>query len=140
MNSSKFNNQTLNESIHEIVESLKLDKGIQVSTQLPEDLLDKDGDPDLKLNLVRLVQEALTNTIKHSDASKVAINGKKLTDRLELSISDNGKGFDTSAIKPGIGIYNMQNRVQVYHGEMDIVSTLGKGTEIQIRIPRNIHN
>ena len=140
LNSSKFNNQTLNESIHEIVESLKLDKGIQVSTQLPEDLLDKDGDPDLKLNLVRLVQEALTNTIKHSDASKVAINGKKLTDRLELSISDNGKGFDTSAIKPGIGIYNMQNRVQVYHGEMDIVSTLGKGTEIQIRIPRNIHN
>ncbi len=140
LNSSKFNNQTLNESINEIVESLKFGKGIQISTRLPEDLLDIEDDSDLKLNLVRLVQEALTNTIKHSEASKVAINGKKLTDRLELSISDNGKGFDTSAIKPGIGIYNMQNRVQVYHGEMNIVSSLGKGTEIQIRIPRNMHN
>jgi signal transduction histidine kinase len=52
-----------------------------------------------------------------------------------LSIWDNGKGFDTHNFKPGIGIYNMKNRVQVCNGELDIHSEPGHGTLLEIRIP-----
>jgi PAS domain S-box-containing protein len=135
LSSAKFTHQTFHESVEEVINSFQLSGKIHVNMHLePEFVNDKSG-PNLKINLIRLLQEGMSNSVKHSGATEVNINGARLKNQMILSIWDNGKGFDTKSFKPGIGIYNMQNRVQVCNGELDIHSEPGHGTLLEIRIP-----
>ncbi len=81
------------------------------------------------LALTRVLEEALTNVIKHSQASRVKISLSFLTmSQLQLSIEDNGKGFDVAfALSSGLGIgmQSMQQRMQRQHGKLHITSVPG---------------
>jgi PAS domain S-box-containing protein len=135
LSSAKFTHQTFSESVEEVIRSFQLGGNIRVNTNIEAAFVNDEAGPDLKINLVRLLQEGISNAIKHSEATEVNINGAIVNQQMILSIWDNGKGFDTRNFKPGIGIYNMKNRVQVSHGEMDIHSEPGHGTLLEIRIP-----
>lgn len=90
---------------------------------------------DQTLALYRILQEQLNNIIKHSGASVVDIRlvqNHKLT---QLSIADNGKGFNPDDKRNGIGFNNMLSRAKVFGGEMKINSSPGKGCTIQVSIP-----
>jgi len=86
-----------------------------------------------KINLYRIIQEALLNTDKHANAKncdiKIQIRDKNL---LKLVISDDGKGFDLKNKKRGIGLSNIKDRTEALKGQFDIESKLGGGTKIEI--------
>lgn len=91
---------------------------------------------DKDLIIFRLFQESLHNIIKHADATKIAI-GVRLTEGcFRLQIEDNGKGFDPAAITAkGMGIRNMQKRVQMLQGRMTMESLPDAGTVINFILP-----
>lgn len=87
--------------------------------------------------LYRICQEALNNIIKHSDATKAIIDLKTTKNNVNLSIQDNGVGFNYMDNRKlcGNGISNMKERVQLLNGNIEIISNKGKGTKISLTIP-----
>lgn len=90
---------------------------------------------DLKLNTYRIIQEQITNIIKHANAGKVAVLIESIQDSIHIRIADNGNGFDTKKKRNGIGISNMINRVESFNGNISINSHPGKGCTVEISIP-----
>jgi PAS domain S-box-containing protein len=94
---------------------------------------------EIEVNLYRIIQEALTNVIKHAAATEVTIFLSYKNSCAILSVKDNGRGFDTLKLSAsphkGTGIYNMQERVNLLGGDFEIISRIGKGTRINVKIP-----
>ncbi|RFS18109.1 ATP-binding protein [Emticicia sp. C21] len=94
---------------------------------------------NLEVNLYRIAQEALNNMIKHSKATEAKVVLKKNKADIELNISDNGVGFDEKYVKKETiinnGLPNMQTRVRLLGGQMDIQAKSAKGTRITVKIP-----
>jgi signal transduction histidine kinase len=74
----------------------------------------------------------LNNIIKHSEASEAEIELKKRGNGLLLIIKDNGKGFDTSVKRKGIGLKNIEHRTEIYNGNVEIISSPGNGCKMEI--------
>jgi PAS domain S-box-containing protein len=89
-------------------------------------------DVDLKVVIFRIIQEQLNNILKHSEASEAEIELKNGKDGLILSINDNGKGFNTTEIRKGIGLKNIEHRVETYNGNVEIISSPGNGCKMEI--------
>lgn len=91
-----------------------------------------------ELPLYRLVQEIVNNALKHADAKSVIISINQ-DPRFSLVITDNGKGFDVQATKKdinkGVGLYNIENRVNMLRGQVELTSVLGQGTTYKVVIP-----
>ena len=85
---------------------------------------------EFEIAVFRIVQEALSNVLKHAEATKVDIHLTSSATAFTLIIEDNGKGFDLSKSKRGIGLMNIKQRVSAMNGEFNIDSKLGKGTTI----------
>jgi signal transduction histidine kinase len=84
----------------------------------------------------RLVQEALTNVVKHAGAARVQIRvGEDDDDCLEIALRDDGGGFDPDAATGGFGLVGMRERVALVHGQLDVETAPGAGTTIRARIP-----
>lgn len=84
----------------------------------------------------RLVQEVLTNVVKHSRASRVAIRLTKSAAQLGVTITDNSVGFEpTERVGEGIGLIGMQERVASIRGTMAIQSAPTAGTTIEFALP-----
>jgi len=88
-----------------------------------------------KMNLYRIIQEAIQNINKYAKANNVLIEFKKEENKLLLIINDDGKGFNTDVKRRGIGINNMKSRVQQLQGKISINSQLNSGTAILIETP-----
>lgn len=87
------------------------------------------------LNVYRIVQEAVTNALKHADATNIFIRLEKQEDEFRLLIVDDGEGFDTRTNTNGIGLKTIRERAEDLSGQFTIVSETGKGTEIEVRFP-----
>jgi len=90
--------------------------------------------------LLRVGQEALTNAIKYAQASQIDVRISRIDGKVELTIADNGCGFDPqSGIKSsnggGFGLPGMKERVSQINGELSIESAVGKGTRIYASVP-----
>ncbi len=90
---------------------------------------------DFKTHLVRILQEATTNIIKYSEATEVKILFEANEEQINLSIEDNGCGFNTKKVNQGIGLKNIQSRTSAMNGKCNIVSREGKGTFIHVFVP-----
>lgn len=116
--------------------------GIQVKVIKPK--LRKLLPDNINTTLYRVVQESLTNIQKHAKASCVVIELAIIQNWLTLTINDNGKGFDTKAIKDkesnidefGIGLRNLAERIEYHSGIFSVTST-AKGTQITAKIPKS---
>jgi two-component system sensor histidine kinase UhpB len=80
-----------------------------------------------KLNMYRIVQEQLSNILKHASAKEVLITIVQKNNSVALNISDNGVGFDTSKKRKGIGVDNIKSRAKSYSGKAEFVSQPGRG-------------
>jgi signal transduction histidine kinase len=89
---------------------------------------------DYKTCVYRVVQEALNNVLKHSDAQSVQIVVRQEKDRLLLSIQDDGKGFDVRHTR-GLGLVGMEERVRHLGGVFVIQSKPGQGTHLRVDLP-----
>ena len=91
--------------------------------------------PDLTLCLFRVAQESLQNAVKYSRARRVSVHLACAADRLTLTIEDDGVGFDvTGAWGKGLGLVSMQERVEAVDGALDIRSTPGAGTRLEVTV------
>ncbi|MEL7341196.1 MAG: ATP-binding protein, partial [Bacteroidota bacterium] len=105
---------------------------IQFSHYLPDD---RKLPPKVALSLYRICQEALQNIIKHAMANEVNLQLVKDSELLQLTIEDNGKGFDPEQQHAGYGLNNMKTRAQALGGLLFIDSQPGKGSVITVQIP-----
>jgi len=89
------------------------------------------------LCLYRILQESLHNAAKHSGARAITVRLRGTRDAIDLVIQDSGTGFDLEAAKAthGIGLVSMQERVNLAGGTLTIVSSPGRGTRIEARVP-----
>ncbi|MBO9594496.1 MAG: sensor histidine kinase [Niabella sp.] len=89
--------------------------------------------PQKEIILFRIVQEALNNTIKHAEATRVSLAIREETTYIKIFIQDNGKGFNLEEDNSsGIGLLNMRNRAQTIGAALNIDSTLHRGTTVEI--------
>jgi signal transduction histidine kinase len=91
--------------------------------------------PELESTLYRLVQEALTNVVKHAGARRVTVAVIEDDGTVQLSVTDDGAGFQTDVASEGFGLIGMRERVTLLGGELDFDSQFGAGTTVAARIP-----
>ena len=97
--------------------------------------------PDVELALFRIVQEALTNIGKHSEATEGELRVVFLPEKVKITIRDNGRGFELSPIAedfayPGkLGLNGMRERAKLIDGTLTILSEPGKGTTVVLVVP-----
>ena len=89
------------------------------------------------ISVYRIVQELVNNALKHAEASQVLVQITYPENKLLLTVEDNGKGIDQSALDKakGIGWENIRSRVDYLKGIIDIVSGAGKGTSVNNELP-----
>ncbi|UEG50281.1 PAS domain S-box protein [Ferruginibacter lapsinanis] len=125
----------LEKGIADIAENLEKLNNITVETDISEAVIDKLS-TEQKLMVFRIVQEQTNNIIKYSGASKTSISIHEKNGKCQLSIVDNGKGFDKKTQKSkGIGLINIFNRADAYNGKVDIETSPGNGCAITISFP-----
>lgn len=92
--------------------------------------------PDAQLAVFRVVQEAVSNAVKHAEAKLVKVKLMYVDDRMLLTVKDDGKGFDPSKTPVGhYGLLNMRERANKIGAEMIVDSRPGEGTQISFSIP-----
>ncbi len=89
----------------------------------------------VKINLYRMIQEALQNCNKYADADTITVEFKSEINYLVLSIADDGIGFNVKRTKNGIGLHNIQYRAAECKGTVTIKSAKGEGTLLTIKVP-----
>lgn len=92
------------------------------------------------INIFRVIQEAINNSIKYANASEIKINISESASELNFEISDNGCGFDVNTIDLGNGLENMQKRIDEIGGRISIDSEITIGTKISINCSKNKTN
>ena len=112
-------------------------QGFRVSFQPDGDLAGLS--PGITLCLYRVAQEALHNAATHAEAGRVDVHLRRIGKDAELTVADDGKGFDIGRVgrsgRGGLGLLSINERVRLAGGTVSIVTTLTKGTRVQIRIP-----
>lgn len=90
---------------------------------------------DLEIAIYRIIQELISNILKYANASEISIQLLKSKNGLNIMVEDNGIGFEINNITPGMGLKNIESRVDAFDGSLQIDSKLGAGTTITIDIP-----
>jgi signal transduction histidine kinase len=109
---------------------IDLDEGIESTGSL------SDG---RRAQLLQITREALSNSARHSGASRATIRLTGDDDGLLLLIEDNGRGFDPAGVPGGEhqGLINMRDRAMSLGGQLEVDSAPGSGTRITVRLPRS---
>ncbi len=112
--------------------------GIQVDTSIEISGADggRRGVGELEIALYRIVQEALTNAVKHGHAARAVVELREDPECVRLLVRDDGRGFDPSEQTSGFGLLGVRERVGLLEGAVEIDSEPGRGTTISVRIPR----
>ena len=111
------------------------DYPIEIQNYFPENLPQTAITKEAHRELFMVVKESLNNIAKHAKATKVFFTAKIELDNLELSIKDNGAGFNVDTDKKGNGLRNMQSRLKSIDGICAIISNKVNGTEINVIVP-----
>ncbi len=128
-----FSEMSLKEAIERLIADITRIK--KINLQFKTNNLDetKLNEPQ-QLLIYRVIQEQLNNIIKYAEASMTEIEiSMDQSDIIYVSVTDDGKGFDTKSMKTGVGFRNIQSRLQLYKGRMDIHSVPGNGCKLQVK-------
>ncbi len=124
----------LNEYITEF--QVRLGRNTEVKLTIPDAI---NLEPLQEVQILRIVQEALTNVRKHADAKTVWVSICQLNAELQIEVRDDGQGFNPLAVKrqewPHLGLQTMQERAEAIGGTFLVESTPGKGTKLTVSIP-----
>lgn len=129
----------LESALEALVQRRASSGGLRVDLDIDLDASNGDAprrlDAQIESALYRLVQEALSNAAKHAEATRVGVVVSEHSDAVELSIRDDGRGFDPTAPSSGFGLVGMRERVALAGGSFEISSSPGEGTRVQVRLP-----
>ena len=107
--------------------------GLEVASDVDLDGVHGLG-PELETTIYRLLQEALTNVVKHAGATTARVAVRAAEDCVVVDVHDNGAGFDASARTSGVGLAGMRERVYLAGGRLEIQSG-AEGTTVEARLP-----
>ncbi|MEL6929806.1 MAG: sensor histidine kinase, partial [Cyanobacteria bacterium J06600_6] len=119
-------------SIAQLITDFKSHTDLEICDRLN---LDSPLSKEINITLFRIIQEALTNITKHSQATRVVIDLNSAPRQIYLSIEDDGIGFDLAHNTTGFGLQSMSERVSTLQGKFVIDSQRDRGTQIKIEIP-----
>ena len=91
--------------------------------------------PELEATVYRLVQEAMTNVVKHAEATSARIKVEENDESVTVTVEDDGSGFDDQAEHDGFGLLGMRERVGLRGGDLEITSAPGRGTRVTATLP-----
>jgi len=134
---SKFSQNAFTTLISDYIE--KLDKASDQDITFIPHPIDKINalDENLQVEVFNIIQELITNTLKHAKAKNVEIHVNIHNNILQLLFEDNGIGFDKEKTPSGIGLQNIKSRLEALHANINIDSTINRGTAVTIEIPLN---
>jgi PAS domain S-box-containing protein len=98
-------------------------------------------DEDIRNILFQAVRELLINVVKHAKATIVKVSIKRDRGKIQVTVEDNGIGFDPSVVHPyslktgGFGLFNIRERLEEFGGHLDIISSVGQGTRVSLIAP-----
>jgi len=124
-------------AVQKLLNDLQKSGKYQVFTSIEEELPAIGSDKPIIL--FRMIQEAINNIIRHAEADTIWLDVKKETDKLEIAIKDNGKGFDAGKNTPGVGLQNLKSRSKMINAGLLISSETGNGTTVTISIKTEIY-
>ena len=128
--SPTLNDVGLIASIRELIDSILTIKNMQID--IHKDGFSEEVLSDIqKLMVYRITQEQLNNILKHSKAEHVDIAFSRKGSQVRLTIEDDGIGFDTIKVKSGLGLKNIQHRLELFNGEMKIISSPEHGCKLE---------
>lgn len=125
-------------SLKELIEPelLRLQRSKIIETSITETDTSQSIAHQKKLILFRMVQEALQNIIKHASASTITVHLHYKNDVVDVTIADDGKGFETDKINgDGLGLQNIASRAKLIGGSAAVESSPGKGCTLTLTIP-----
>jgi signal transduction histidine kinase len=130
----------LSQALTELAERLSQNYDIHVSADADESF---DLGPERTLSLLRIFQEAVSNAVRHGDATEVRGQMYEKDGQLVFEIKDNGKGFDSGVDHEALrleghrGLANMTERMSLMGGSFEVRSSMGEGTTILCHLGRN---
>ncbi|QDW24681.1 sensor histidine kinase [Pedobacter sp. KBS0701] len=103
--------------------------------------IQKDIAMNVQLNIYRIVQELISNAIKHAHADNLILQCSQNENTIFITFEDNGRGFDMDTLsdKKGMGLDNLKNRIAFLQGKFEVHSAPGEGTSIDIELKTNIN-
>jgi PAS domain S-box-containing protein len=134
---ASFEDSTLKESIRLLLKTYNVGKSYNIDLQYDFEIDALSLSHNIKLNLYRMLQEQLSNIMKHSDATSVTVSFVFDSGLIRMKISDNGKGCDVRFVRSGMGMANIRRRVQLFSGNIQIASSPGEGYNLIVEIPLN---
>lgn len=139
MNNSEITFEDLQTRIHNFVKKAKEAKqDVDFNFKIEKRLLSIKFSSIEGMNIYRIIQEALNNSMKYSEAKSIKIGIKNLKNAIEIKVEDDGKGFDSNKVELGNGIANMKKRITEINGTILIDSDASNGTKITIIIPHRL--
>jgi two-component system sensor histidine kinase UhpB len=126
---------SFNELVDNLLNDFNFSNEIAITSKIENDINYQSLQKDLQLNLFRILQEQLRNVHKYAQAKSLSIEMKKRNNQLILIITDDGIGFDVTTVRKGIGLANIQRRVEMFSGAFKMTSAPGEGCRLEIIIP-----
>jgi two-component system sensor histidine kinase UhpB len=126
---------SFNELVENLLNDFSFTEEVTISLLIDDEINYQSLQKDLQLNIFRILQEQLRNIYNYSQANNLSIAMEIKCNQLMLIISDDGIGFDVKKSKKGIGLANIQRRVEMFAGTFQIETAPGKGCRMEIAIP-----
>lgn len=122
----------LETALSQLMEAIESTNQIQVTMTLQFDNVFTN---ELGLQIYRIIQELVTNALRHAACTQIHLEMEQINEDISIIFEDNGRGFDPKDLKMGIGLNNIQHRVDRLGGEFKIDSSLAKGSAFILEIP-----
>lgn len=138
MNAGKIKFDDLRSRIFNFLEKArKTGNELKTSFEIDETLKEIELTATVGINIYRTIQEAVNNAIKHSVAGNISISIKNVrNENIEISVFDDGRGFDSDEVKNGNGLYNMAKRMEDIGAKFSLETEETKGTKISLLITK----
>ena len=121
-------------SINDLIENIHLTQKLRI-TFTAEDRVENLLDAAQKLAVFRIIQESLSNILRHAKASTAILRITLNENEVRLHIEDDGVGFGSENVKKGAGLKNIQNRIYLIHGTLQLRSHPGRGCTLALQFP-----
>lgn len=131
--------QGLLPSLRQYVDEFSAMAGIDCSLDVGDGIDERDLQPEVEIQILRIVQEALANVRKHASAHSVVVGVDLIDGTLAVTVADDGRGFDPTAAPrarwPRFGLQTMRERAEAVGGRFAVESSPGCGTRVNVTVP-----
>jgi PAS domain S-box-containing protein len=132
-----FDNTRLDEAFGNLLRTFNIEDKYNISVYFNNTAMNYTINPEMQLNLYRILQEQLRNIIKYAKGTVIDVDVFIYNNKLKMRIADDGVGFDINSVKKGIGLANIKRRAELFSGKLQINSSPDNGCELLITIPMN---